>query len=191
VQQREVNRQPFHVDVSQDDRNEVENTLLFKQAISVVNVCRKGWTYLHLDLLPEEVDTQFESSLAALEGTLRSQGIPLFLGKFFLLWLAMAWALRRRHKMKMSATAAASAYILCQFSFFMLFALLLSFGEKSEIGLVLMLALLVWDYHQWLGLGYKKSFWLAVRTGIRYVVLLLAVIVLAGVTAFLIARCRS
>ena len=191
VQQREVNRQPFHVDVSQDDRNEAENTLLFKQAISVVNVCRKGWTYLHLDLLPEEVDTQFESSLAALEGTLRSQGIPLFLGKFFLLWLAMAWALRRRHKMKMSATAAASAYILCQFSFFMLFALLLSFGEKSEIGLVLMLALLVWDYHQWLGLGYKKSFWLAVRTGIRYVVLLLAVIVLAGVTAFLIARCRS
>jgi hypothetical protein len=191
VQQKGEIKSPFHVDVSQDDLDEGKDTELFNQAVEVINIYEKGWTNLHLDLLPEEVDTQFESSLAALEGTLRNQGIPLFIGKFFFLWLAMAWAFRRRHKMKMSATAAASAYILCQFSFFMLFALLLSFGKSAEIGLVLMLALLVWDYHQWLGLGYKKSFWLSVSTGIRYIILYVGFYLLAAGVVILFNSLRS
>ena len=148
---------------------------------------QKGWVYLHLDQYPEEVDTQHESSLAALEGTLRSQGIPLFAGQFLLLWLAMAWALRR-YRMKMSATAAASAYILCQYSFFMLFALLLSFGQSSEVGVLLTMVLLVWDYHQWLGASTKKSIWLAISTGLCAIFLIVVLAFFIGGASFLIAR---
>ena len=126
---------------------------LMKNTMATV---QKGWIYLHLDQYPEEVDTQHETALAALEGSLRSQGIPLFLSQFFFLWLAMALALRRL-KLGMSAYAAATAYILCQFSFFMLFALLLSFGKSGSIGILLMFLLLVWDYHQWLGISYNRT----------------------------------
>ena len=167
----------------------VQNPQFVNQVISAVKIFEKGWVYLHLDQYPEEVDTQHEQSLAALEGTLRSQGIPLFIGQFFLLWFAMSWALKR-YKLKMSATAAASAYILCQFSFFMLFAVLATFGKETSISVTLMLILLVWDYHQWLDAGYKKSFWLAISTGIRYGILFVAVVLLAAGAAFLIAYFR-
>ena len=140
---------------------------------------------------PEEVDTQHESSLAALEGTLRSQGIPLFAGQFLLLWLAMSLALRRRYKQRMSAYAAASAYILCQYSFFMLFALLFSFGKSAEIGILLTTVLLMWDYHQWLGVRWKKSFWLVLKTCVYYGLLAGVVILLAGGTVVLIAYFQS
>ena len=114
-----------NLDVKDFEKPEqAERFLLLKNTLGTI---QKGWVYLHLDQYPEEVDMQHESSLAALEGTLRSQGIPLFAGRFLLLWLAMSLALRR-YKLRMSAYAAASAYILCQFSFFMLFALLFSFG---------------------------------------------------------------
>ena len=157
---------------------------LMKNTLATV---QKGWIYLHLDQYPEEVDTQHETALAALEGTLRSQGIPLFAGQFLLLWLAMSRALHRRHKQKMSAYAAASAYILCQFSFFMLFVLLFSFGKSAEIGIVLIIALLMWDYHQWLGVPWKKSFWLVLKTGLWYGLLFGLVVLVAGGAAFLIA----
>ena len=149
-------------------------------------VIQKGWIYLHLDQYPDEVDTQHESSIAALESTLRSQGIPLFLSQFFFLWLAMSIALRR-FRQGLSATAAAAAYILCQFSFFMLFAVLSSFGKETSISILLMLVLLVWDYHQWLGTSWRKSLRLTVATGIHYGLLFVAAFVLAGGAAFLIA----
>ena len=161
---------------------------LLKNTLATV---QKGWVYLHLDQYPEEVDTQHESSLAALEGTLRSQGIPLFAGQFLLLWLAMSLALRRRHRQRMSAYAAASAYILCQFSFFMLFALLFSFGKSAEIGIILIVVLLMWDYHQWLGTPWKKSFWLVLKTGVYYGLLFALVALLAGGAAFAIAYLRT
>ena len=158
--------------------------------IKTEDIADKGWVYLHLDQFPEEVDTQHEASLAALEGTLRSQGIPLFAGQFLLLWLAMSLALRRRHKQRMSAYAAASAYILCQFSFFMLFALLFSFGKSAEIGIVLITALLMWDYHQWLGVRWKKSFWLVFKTSVYYGLLAGVVVLLIGGATVLIAYLR-
>ena len=188
--QKTPEKTPFHVsigDVELEDETKQEQFNLF---ITTMNVLDKGWLYLHLDQFPDEVDTQHEASLAALEGTLRNQGIPLFLGQFFLLWLAMAWALRR-FKMKMAATAAASAYVLCQFSFFMLFAVLATFGKETSISVMLMLILLVWDYHQWLDVSYKKSLRLAISTGIRYGVLLVFIFLLVAVTAILIARTRS
>ena len=177
-----------NLDVKDFEKPEqAERFLLLKNTLGTI---QKGWVYLHLDQYPEEVDTQHESSLAALEGTLRSQGIPLFAGQFFLLWVAMSLALRR-YKLRMSAYAAASAYILCQFSFFMLFALLFSFGKSAEIGVILILVLLMWDYHQWLGAPWKKSFWLVLKTGLCYGLLFGLVVLLVGGTAFLAAYIRS
>jgi hypothetical protein len=183
-------RAPFHVDMEAADVENESQTKVFNLFGSTMALMEKGWVYLHLDQYPDEVDTQHESSLAALESTLRSQGIPLFLSQFFFLWLAMAIALRR-YKMGMSAYAAASAYILCQFSFFMLFALLASFGKDSSIGVLLMLLLLVWDYHQWLGTDFKKSLGRAVSTGVFYGLLYAAMILLLSGTAFLIANYKS
>lgn len=142
---------------------EQEQTVLLK----TYQLLRKGYIYLHLDEFPEEVDTRHEASIAAFEGKLRSQGIPLFLGKFLVLWLAMWLALRKRHRQRLSACATASAYALCQLSFFMLFALLLSFGRQTSVSIVLLLALLVVDYHQWLGLTWRQSVGRAVATAIR------------------------
>lgn len=142
---------------------EQEQTVLLK----TYQLLRKGYIYLHLDEFPEEVDTRHEASIAAFEGKLRSQGIPLFLGKFLVLWLAMWLALRKRHRQRLSACATASAYALCQLSFFMLFALLLSFGKQTSVSIVLLLALLVVDYHQWLGLTWRQSVGRAVATAIR------------------------
>ena len=173
-----------------EDFENPEQAKTFSLLKNTLATLQKGWIYLHLDQYPEQVDTQHESSLAALEGTLRSQGIPLFAGQFLLLWLAMSLALRR-YKQRMSAYAAASAYILCQFSFFMLFALLFSFGKSAEIGIFLILALLMWDYHQWLGVQWKKSFWLVLKTGLYYGLLFALVILLAGGAAFAIAYFRT
>lgn len=135
--------------------------------LNVAKIVQTGYLYLHLDQHPEAVDTQHESALAALEATLRSQGIPLFLSEFLFLWIAMILSLRP-YKLGKSACAAASAYVLCQFSFFMLFALFLTWGKSTSISVFLMLFLLMVDYHQWLGIPWKKSFWQAVRTGICY-----------------------
>ena len=184
-QQRKEFTPTVNIEAEELDNPEQEKALSL--AKDMLAVLEKGWVYLHLDQYPEQVDTQHESSLAALEGTLRSQGIPLFAGQFVLLWLAMSLALRRRHKQTMSAYAAASAYILCQFSFFMLFALLFSFGKSAEIGIILITALLMWDYHQWLGVPWKKSFWLVLKTGLWYGLLFGLVVLVAGGAAFLIA----
>ena len=194
-------RSPFHVNWGDVDLavemngdslrvDEANHPKAFHLIVNTMHVADKGWLYLHLDQYPEEVDTQHESALAALEGSLRSQGIPLFLSQFFFLWLAMALALRR-YKKGMSAYAAASAYILCQFSFFMLFALLLSFGKSGTIGPILMLVLLVWDYHQWLGVGYKRSIRRALATSINYGIMYVAAILLVAAGSFLIAYFRT
>jgi hypothetical protein len=190
VQQRhrkEINPEVLLEDVEDQIPEDEHIVSLFMNTLKTL---KKGWIYLHLDQFPEEVDTQHESSLAALEGTLRSQGIPLFAGQFLLLWLAMSLALRR-YKQRMSAYAAASAYILCQYSFFMLFALLFSFGKSAEIGILLTTVLLMWDYHQWLGVRWKKSFWLVLKTCVYYGLLAGVVILLAGGTVVLIAYFQS
>ena len=161
---------------------EDEKTEEFQQNIlrKTYQLMRKGYIYLHLDEFPEEVDTRHEASIAAFESKLRSQGIPLFLGKFFVLWLAM-WLALRRFRQRLSACATAAAYTLCQFSFFMLFALLLTFGKQTSISAALMLAVLTIDYHQWLGLPWKKSLGRGVATGIWYGVIYGAFILLISI----------
>lgn len=121
----------------------------------------------YLDQHPEEVDTRPEAILAAIEGSLRSKGITLFLGNFFLLWFSMGLALRK-YKVRWSASAAAAAYVLCQFCFFMLFAVLLTFGKQTSVGIVIQALILIVDYRQWLSLSWKKSIGRTIWTGVFY-----------------------
>ena len=157
---------------------------------NMAEILEKGYLLLHLDEHPEVVDTQRESALAALEGTLRSQGIPLFIGQFLFLWLAMSLALRRR-KVGMSACAAASAYVLCQFSFFMLFAVVLTWGRSTSISLLLMFLLLLIDYRQWLGVSWRKSIGLTIRTAFFYGLLFGIMIVALGTLVLILALFKS
>ena len=172
--------------LEEDDKGapkELENLM-----VNILDIVKKGYVLLHLDEFPDEVDSQRESSLAALEGVLRSQGIPLFIGEFLLLWLAMMTVMRKG-LLSPSACAATSAYVLCQFSFFMLFALLLSWGNSSKVGLVLMLLLLLIDYKQLLGVSNGKALSLTIRTGIMYGIYFGCIIlVISGVVFFLAIR---
>lgn len=182
VQHKEPAFEPIQMELQDEDGNQVGEDLLARVAM----VLQKGYTYLNLDQHPEEVHTQAESSLAALEGTLRSQGIPLFIGRFFLLWFALGLALRR-YRMGMPAIAAASAYILCQFSFFMLFAVILTFGQSKSVGLVVLAAVMLIDLRQWLGETWKKSLGLTIRTGIWYALLYGSFLLLVSAVVVLIA----
>ncbi|MBQ6253195.1 MAG: DUF3667 domain-containing protein [Bacteroidales bacterium] len=177
-------------EIDDEDGGEANSELGLKIAGNTLEILKKGYIYLHLDQFPEEVDTKHEAALAALEGSLRSQGIPLFLGKFILLWLAMSMALRR-YKPGMSACAAASAYTLCQFSFFMLFVLLVTFGKSTSIGVMLMLFLLMIDYKQWLGIGYRKALRLGLFTGIYYGLLYAVTLLLATGSVVLLAYLKA
>ena len=157
---------------------------------NIVHIVQRGYIYLHLDQYPEEVHTQGQASLAALENALRGQGIPLFIGDFILLWLAMTVALKR-YKLTSSACAAASAYVLCQFSFFMLFALLLSWGKSTSISAGLMMLLLVIDYRQWLDISWTESIKRTIKTGLIYALLYLAAIVAVSSLVVLVALFRN
>ena len=146
---------------------------------------------LNLDKHPERVDTPAKASLAALENALRSQGVYLFLGQFLLLWCAMCFALRKKDMSK-SACAATTAYILCQFCFFMFFSLFFGSKDKGEIGIGLMAVLLTIDYAQLFDFGWKKGFRLAVKTGWYYLLVFLALIILlAGSVALYVLTASS
>ena len=146
---------------------------------------------LNLDKHPERVDTPAKASLAALENALRSQGVYLFLGQFLLLWCAICFALRKKDMSK-SACAATTAYILCQFCFFMFFSLFFGSKDKGEIGIGLMAVLLTIDYAQLFDFGWKKGFRLAVKTGWYYLLVFLALIILlAGSVALYVLIASS
>lgn len=173
-------------DVDTETASEISNERGEMFAMNVLKLVQNGFILLNLDRNPDKVDTRGEVALAALEGKLRSQGIPLFLGKFLLLWLSMSIVLRR-YKISMSGAAAASAYVLCQFSFFMIFALLLSFGESTSISLLLMAVLLTIDYRQWLGIRWRSSLGLVVRTGVFYGLMFLVIILTVSLVVSLVA----
>ena len=155
-------------------------------ALNTAKVVQRGYILLHLDQYPEEVDTQHEASLAALESALRSQGIPLFIGNFLILWLAMA-AVLHRYGLKSSACAACAAYVLCQFSFFMLFAVLLSWGKQTSVSALLMLALLTVDYRQLLGIKWRSSLGRALQTGLLFAVYYAGILLVISSLSVLIA----
>lgn len=179
------------IDSTSIDSTAVDSTSLDprieKMGRGILQLLKKYRHILSLDRHPEDVDTPWEASLAALESSLRSRGVYLFLGDFLFLWLAMAMALRKRG-IGFSAAAATSAYVLCQFSFFMLFNLLLTWGKSGEIDFFLMAALLIIDYRQLFGETWKGSFRLAVRTGFMYLLVWALFILLLLPVLYLLVR---
>ena len=167
-----------------DDTVAKEENPRVKAAINTLTFLKDTYKLLDLDRHPERIDTPRKASLAALESALRSQGIPLFLGGFLILWMALAIKLRK-YGINISAAAAASAYIQCQFCFFMLFTLLLTWGKSTSLGLGLICLLMVFDYHQLLGTGWKKSFWLTVGTGITIAIISVFLFLIAAAILFL------
>ena len=166
----QYNRTADHPDSLEVDRRTQ------KAAIKVLNIS-DFVELLSLDKHPERVDSPAKASLAALEGALRSQGVYLFLGEFLLLWCAMCFALRKKG-MGRSACAATTAYVLCQFCFFMFFSLFFAAEDKGEIGIGLMAVLLTVDYAQLFGVRWKKGLGLAIKTGWYCLLVFLALIVL-------------
>ena len=163
------------------------NTNEFKDFVSLVKQVSR---LPYLDQHPEEVDTRPEAILAAIEGSLRSKGITLFLGNFFLLWFSMGLALRK-YKVRWSASAAAAAYVLCQFCFFMLFAVLLTLGKETSAGLIVQSVILVIDYRQWLSLSWRKSIGRTIRTGIFYALIWLLFWILVALVLVTVAWSRG
>jgi len=176
-----INGNSFQID-STDINSRVKR---FTQ--SILKTMAQTVALTHLDQYHELADTSWKESLAAVEGDLRSKGIPLFLQNFFLLWIAMVWLLRKKYDVSVSGAAAASAYVLCQFCIFMFLALILSLGQKTELGVIVMGILLFIDYLQWLGISYRKAFGLTIKTGLIYLffcilfyILLTSIIVAIG-----------
>lgn len=145
----------------------------------------------HLDLYPERADTPWKESLAAVEGDLRSKGIPLFLGNFLLLWFAMIWLLRKKYGVSISGAAAASAYVLCQFCVFMFLALLVTFGKSADLGILVMGILLFIDYRQWLAIDNKQALKLTIKTGLIYILVTILFYFLLSMVLVAIALIRA
>jgi len=160
-------------------------------AKSLLSTTAQAVILTHLDLYPEKADTPWKESLGALEGDLRSKGVPMFLGNFLLLWLAMVWLLRKRHGVSVSGAAAASAYVLCQFCVFMFLALLVTFGKSSELGVLVMGVLLFIDYRQWLGIGNRKALKLTIKTGLIYLLVSVLFYTLLGSVLISVALFRA
>ena len=144
----------------------------------------------HLDEHPEAVDSRPKAIIAAVEGSLRSKGITLFLGQFLLLWLSMRFCLRKQ-KVSWSAAAAASAYILCQFCFFMFFAVLLTWGHTTSIGTIVQALILIVDYRQWLSLSWRQSLGRTIKTGIIYYTIYVLFWILVGVSIVAVAWAKG
>ena len=146
---------------------------------NTVSIMKVGYEYLTLDKHPENVDSRHKQALSALESTLRSQGIPLFIGKFILLWLAMSIALRRKG-MNMSACATTAAYVLCQYSFLMLFALILSLGQSNSVSASVLLVVMAVDLRQMLDMPLKKSIKKAISISIWYGLMFCVIVLLVS-----------
>lgn len=177
-------------EVAEPVQFETNNEVKSKIYEGLALIVDQGYSLLHLDERPEEVDTRAKAALAALEDTLRSKGITLFLGDFFLLWFSMGLCLRK-YRVSWSAAAAAAAYVLCQFCFFMLFAVLLSWGERTSAGLVAQAVILMVDYRQWLSLSWRKSIGRTIRTGIFYFLIYFLFFLLLGTAIFVTAWARG
>ena len=179
--------------VTQADTAEIDNFGRREKTFHLLKTSLKTVTeaivLTHLDIYPEAADTPWKESLAAVEGDIRSKGIPLFLGSFLLIWLAMA-ILLRKYRVSVSGAAAASAYVLCQFCIFMFLALVFSFGQKTELGILLMGILLFIDYRQMLGIKKKPAFWLTVKTGLIYLCFSILFYLLLGSVLLLISLAR-
>lgn len=155
------------------------------KTLGPMDIIDQGEKYLELDLHPELVDTRTKGLIAAVEGSLRSKGITLFLLDFLLLWPAMAISLRR-YKVTWSAAAAAAAYSLCLFSFAILVAILVTLGAHNSLGILVLFLLIIIIYRQWLSVSWLKSVGLTLWTAIVHTLLYVLILVVLD-TGLLIA----
>ena len=79
-----------------------------------------------------------------------------------------------------------AGYALCQVCFFKIFVMLFTLGRDIEAGLLLTVIILIIDYRQLLGISYKRSIWLTIKTGLIYVLLLLLLVIIGGLGAFIL-----
>ncbi len=135
-----------------------------------------GYQLLHLDKYPDKVDTRWKASLAAFEATMRNQGVTMFIGDLLLLWVAVFVGLRRKYGVRLAAAASMAGYMLCQVCFLRMFTMLFTFGRSLDAGVLLTMLVLMIDYHQILGVSYKRSFLLTIKTGLLYAACLMVVI---------------
>ena len=185
----EVNLQLNSISIQVDSTsNDDKGARIIK---SLMSTTAQSLILTHLDLYPEKADTPWKESLAAVEGDLRGKGIPMFLGNFLLLWIAMVWLLRKKHEVSVSGAAAASAYILCQFCVFMFLALLLTFGKDADLGVFVMGILLFIDYRQWLAIGNKQALKLTIKTGLIYLLVTVLFYLLLSLVLIAIALLRA
>ena len=159
-----------------------------KKITGIGDAVTSAYVWLHLDTMPQEVDTRLEQSVAAVESTLRSQGVPRFLGRLILLTLCIWLVFRRKYRLSFSASATTASYILCQFCFFMLFAVLVSLGKNEEISGTLMAMLMLVDFHQMFGISWKRSLWqtikvLLTRLAMSGILILAVALVILGIAA--------
>ena len=178
----------------------MENTYLEQQAeasseelkihdkmLGIGQFVSKAYIVLHLDTLHDEVDTNLEKSIAAVETALRDRGITRFLGQLISLTLCIWLAFRRRYRFSFSASAATASYILCQFCFFMFFTILITLGRNEDIGALLTGALMLIDFRQLFGISWGRSLWETVKVCLLQLAfaaaILLLVIIILGIMA--------
>lgn len=124
---------------------------------------------LNLDRHPEYVDSKQKASVAAVESALRSQGVSTFLWRLIALTIAIWLCFRRKVKVSLSASATISSYILCQFCFFNLLALLITWGHSGGIGTVIMGVIMIVDFCQLFGFTRKQSLRRTLLIGLAFV----------------------
>ena len=145
------------------------------------------YVLLHLDTLHDEVNTRLEQSIAAVEAALRGKGVPRFLGHLISLSLCVWLAFRRRYGFSFSASAVTASYILCQFCFFMFFSILVTLGRNDDIGGLLTAALMWVDFHQLLGISWKRSLWETIRIVLLQLAFGVAILLLTILTLGILA----
>lgn len=182
--------QPLHQYGKTEEAPAQEQALMEEgKKLSARDIMDRGEQYFELDLHPELVDTRAKGLIAALEGSLRSKGITLFLVNFLLLWPAMALSLRR-YRVTWSAAAAAAAYSLCLFSFAILVSSLVTLGAHNSLGILVLFLLVIVIYRQWFSLHWLKSVGLALWTGIVFslIYFLILVVFTGGLLLAALAR---
>lgn len=169
------------VEVNSDIEFEEGMEVVGKKIMSAAAIINKVDILLNLDRFPDAADTPAKKSLAAVEGALRSQGLMTFMWQLIVLTLTLFLVLRRRYGVTFSASATISAYVLCQFCFFMLLTLLMTFGKSHRLGAMLMGIILTLDFHQLFDLPVRQSLRLVIRVGLVFVaVLIMAALLMIG-----------
>lgn len=169
--------------VSTEEGQLDDDQMIFRKRANVLVL--RAYIWLHLDQYPEQADTPAKASVAALESSLRAQGVQEFFSMFIIVWISMWLALRKRYKFGLSASATCTAYLLSLYSFFILIELLVGWGKKSPwLELSIIGILLTVIYHQLMEPSLFRSLRMAVRT-LFFVGILIGLFALAMVAVLI------